>query len=842
MSTRIDPSAFDHPALPDLVAAALSSIDETGDVDYVAICGEHADLVEAVRASVNGGLRLQSLQEHQATADREGGRVLAGRYRLEGRLGAGAMGVVYAAQDTDLGRAVAVKILRPGLVGGHAAEQRFAREAEAMAAVTHAATITIHDRGRTDDGEAFLVMERLEGCTLRDLLDSAEGLTGELDRTRTDWIVETLGHRSLAEPSFLRAAVRWTAELAAGLDAAHSSGVLHRDVKPSNVFIRADGTAVLLDFGIAGLADGATITDDDATVGTPAYMAPESLVRGRDETPALDVYGLTATLYHLVTGTAPYTGTPSQILTRLATADPVPAQRVRGDLPKDLRAIIERGMARRISDRYASAAALGADLEAFLDHRPVKARPIPAWTRGWRRLQRAAWFWVLVGVAVLGCALGGWNHLSRKRAAADLEAYRAAEQHLPPNLIFGALSNRVLSEGEDREGTRRLLDAMVEHRAEALPSLLLRAAFRLDHGDPSGAASDIAAIAGESGGAYLQTLAERYRALPPDAAGSPSLSLEGLPEPALPEELLVAAVHNFRGGAARLFQQQIVDDRLDDVAYVEGLRCLLTVRSDPKGTRDRLIALEERQGGRSAQTAFQIGGCLLQAREYREAFDVNLEAIALAPGSFRIEENLGVAAWGLRLFDEARSHVQRAIELNPDYPTPMMVLARIELAQAQPDAAEEHLKRALGLELKSAVARAWARTLPAEIMTDRAVFAWLDGDQQLARELAVEAKAAFDAIPQSFWSNPHMSSQNGVVRRTIAEELQKDAPDPFRVMLEAALRSGLDLNFLWFARRLMPETYPDELAELIRVVAQRHATSRGLDPFATLEHGDGAPR
>lgn len=832
MKPEIDPSTFDDPALPDLVAAALGEIDESGDVDIAALCGERQDLVEAVRASVSGGQRLQTLQREQVTADRVSGRVLADRYQLNGRLGAGAMGVVYDAQDLDLGRPVAVKILRLGLIGSGDAELRFAREAEAMAAVAHRATITIYDRGRTEEDEAFLVMERLEGRTLRDLLDAADELDSKIDRTRTDWVAPLLGLESLEEPSFLRAAVRWTAELAAGLDAAHRSGVIHRDVKPSNAFIRSDGTAVLLDFGIAGLADGATITDEGAAVGTPAYMAPETLAREGDESPSLDIYGLAATLYHLLTGKAPYRGTPSQILARLATTDPVPAQRVRGDLPKDLRAILERGMARRVSDRYDNVAAFGADLEAFLEHRPVTARPIPMVTRLSRRLARSSIFWTATTALLLAGAWWTNSVLDARREASNLLVYRAAESSLPPNLVYGAPHNRVLSEVEGRDEVRRLLDEMVERRAAALPSVLTRAAFRLDHGDAAGAASDMKRIADEVGTPYARELAKRYAAANAALSGSAAVDTTDLPDATSTEDLYLQACHALRREDMRSFMGLIRDERLDGFPGVEPLRILIVTALDPVEGYERILAFEATQGGRTAQTAFQAGTCMLGDLKFPRGLEIMLEAKRLAPGSFRIRENLGIGFWATGRFDEAESELRQAIEFEPKNALPHLILSRVALDRGDVEASKARLETAVSVGVRSAVERGWSETLPAEILAAQAITAWSDSDPDgNAVTLAMEALTAFKTLPESALDPKRPSSRSARARMSIVTAIVKTPDSVFGAALDACRESRFDDIYLNFALRLLDAEEDPQLHRFLESLVEARGTAPLVDPF-----------
>ncbi|MCA8952790.1 MAG: serine/threonine protein kinase, partial [Planctomycetes bacterium] len=290
----------DEAAIEVLVAEALRQREEDGTVDLAKVCAGRPELLDAVAAALADAPRLAAMHAGALALDRRIGEQLQGRYVVDRRIGAGAMGVVYEARDTTLARTVAIKLLRQDLASDPHSEERFLREAQVLASIRHPAVVTLFDRGRTDDGAAFLVMERLNGHTAAALLQQgAAARAAGAGSPTADWR-ELLGGAAL-DDSDVRQAVRWLADAAAGLQAAHEAGVVHRDVKPSNLFIDRDGRAVLLDFGIGSLGAGSTaLTATGSTLGTPAYMAPEQL-NAADVGPATDVYGLGATLYEILT-------------------------------------------------------------------------------------------------------------------------------------------------------------------------------------------------------------------------------------------------------------------------------------------------------------------------------------------------------------------------------------------------------------------------------------------------------------------------------------------------------------------------------------------------------------
>jgi len=209
-------------------------------------------------------------------APSSGGPVLAGRYRLEGLIGSGGMADVHRATDLRLGRPVAIKIFRPGT--DPEGERRFREEARTLANLRHPGLVAVHDVG-TEQHRLFLVMELVDGPTLHDELTHGPLAAGDVTRIGL--------------------------ELAQTLAAVHDQGVVHRDVKPSNVLLDPDGRVRLTDFGIARLADSTGLNAADVTVGTPAYLSPEQ-VRGTLVGPPADVYSLGLVLLEALTGRPEY--------------------------------------------------------------------------------------------------------------------------------------------------------------------------------------------------------------------------------------------------------------------------------------------------------------------------------------------------------------------------------------------------------------------------------------------------------------------------------------------------------------------------------------------------------
>jgi len=237
------------------------------------------------------------------TATPKIGDVVAGRYRIEERIGQGATGVVFRAAQPALGREVALKVLHPRIAIDPGARARFEREARVASALSHDSAVSVYDFG--DDGDVvFLAMELLEGRTLRHRMGSAE-------------------------PISLRETIDVAAQIADVLATAHRMPLVHRDLKPANVFLVEDGDGVrvrVVDFGLAfivGEARADRMTAHGVVTGTPEYLSPEQ-ARGEEVGPATDVYALGAILYELVTGRVPFTGSDMEVLTKQMFAAPPP--------------------------------------------------------------------------------------------------------------------------------------------------------------------------------------------------------------------------------------------------------------------------------------------------------------------------------------------------------------------------------------------------------------------------------------------------------------------------------------------------------------------------------------
>jgi tRNA A-37 threonylcarbamoyl transferase component Bud32 len=304
-----------------------------------------------------------------------------GPYRVLSRMGEGGMGHVYLAEQKFLARRVALKVIRPELALSTVTRERFQREAMRIAKLRHENIVSVYDAGE-HDGVAFLAMEVIEGPGLDELLQTA---------------------RRGGQCMNVSTAVRHARDVARALQCAHAAGIIHRDVKPSNVRIALDGRALLLDFGLS-LADAApSLTSVGNFRGTPQYASPEQIETGSVEIDArTDVYSLGITLYECLTGEVPFaSATMVQLFHQILASDPRAPREINGQVDDALSAIVMRAIAKRREDRFSDAGEMERALDDWL-RTAERASAAPPDRRSFRRalvavagamtLCAAAWF------------------------------------------------------------------------------------------------------------------------------------------------------------------------------------------------------------------------------------------------------------------------------------------------------------------------------------------------------------------------------------------------------------------------------------------------------------------
>lgn len=361
--------------LEQVLAQYLRSIEQGEPLDRQQLLEQHPDLVDDLKSFFRNRDAMQRLaepvQEQAPTIglDRQDAEASTDRvhyfgdYELVEEIARGGMGVVYRARQVSLNRPVALKMILSGELASTDDIRRFRLEAEAAANLDHPHIVPIYEIG-DHNGQHYFSMKLIEGRSLRDEMGSFSGN--------------------------VRGAVKLLAQVARAVHHAHQRGVLHRDLKPGNILIDAEGEPHVTDFGLAKRVEGdSDLTKSGAIVGTPSYMAPEQAAADKVLTTAADVYSLGAILYEVLAGQTPFRGgTPLETLLQVMSQEPKSPRTINRSIDRDLETICLKCLEKESQRRYDSAAALADDLDRYLRGEPIAARSITTIERGWRWCRR----------------------------------------------------------------------------------------------------------------------------------------------------------------------------------------------------------------------------------------------------------------------------------------------------------------------------------------------------------------------------------------------------------------------------------------------------------------------
>jgi len=462
-----------------------------------------------------------------------------GRYEVLDELGRGAMGVVYRARDTQIGRIVALKMILTSTAACGDVElykQRFHREAQAAGRLSHPGIVTIHDIAEDETGQPYMVMEFVEGQPLDGYLLSQK--------------------KGRPEGRLYKEALDIGVQLARALAYAHQHGVVHRDVKPANLLVTADGRVKIADFGIAKLA-GTELTQEGTSLGTPSYMSPEQF-RGAAVDARSDQFSLGAVLFWMCTGRKPFDGDSVTTISFQIVFEALPsAAELTPGLPRELDAVLARTMAKKPEERYATCNELAEDLEALRAGRPVKA---PAAATGAAKRRTPA------GAAAGSASpyntdsdetlpITAPSGFERARASAAATVVAMPERRRVRGWVVAAAASLLIAAASGIYWVRGSGAGGRPAAAVATPMAPTVAAAAEAHGaaaQPSAQAEAVVPVGGATGGAQPARAAET-----PSTAGAKA-SAAAAPVPAPSSTLRVACKHNFQSATLEVF----VDNQL----------------------------------------------------------------------------------------------------------------------------------------------------------------------------------------------------------------------------------------------------------------------------------------
>ncbi len=593
-----------------------------------------------------------------------------GPYRVVRELGRGGQAVVYLARDTRLPRNVALKVVHGSLPSSDGL-RRFELEAQVTSRLDHASICPVYETGH-DQGSYYIAMRFVEGRTLAEWIRDAVLLR---DATNAYQL-------RLPGPAELRDVPRTLAfleQLARALHVAHEAGVIHRDVKPSNVLVTDDGVPVILDFGLARDNDSEMpgLTETGDVMGTPAYMSPEQ-VRGGDPRPdrRTDVYSLGVTLYEALTGANPFhAGKSTEIGRRIqdgAVRDP---RRLRGGLSRDVCTVLRTAMDVDRDRRYASALEFAEDLGRIRQVKPIQAVPPSAFLQMRRLVQRrpaqaSAITATLIAIVILLFSLPAWDEI--RAGSRRQEWIEAVAKIHPLNALESFPHERALVPKAESRVWLEQLRLALSHHPEDVVSRMALASVHLDRGEHDQAVQEFERIVDADSGEYLLACADRYRRMDRKKTGHAALDLEGLPDPATVLEACVAGYHALRG-RQRGFKQRAeallrVGGSREDVRalwlHIRGI-CLGLRAPEIPALIQQVTEFEQQLGTPTALTQFCLANLHQKQKDYPKVITAQLRSLELAPEHHGAMQNLGTAYKTQLDFESAAEWLDRAKALRP---------------------------------------------------------------------------------------------------------------------------------------------------------------------------------
>ena len=615
------------------------------------------------------------------------GTLIAGKYKIIEEIGHGGMGVVYRAEDLKLKRSVALKFLPPHLVDSPELKERFLIEAQAAAALSHPNICTIYEVGESED-RPYIAMEFVEGETLRDRIRKGPLEPGE--------------------------AVGLVDQVAAGLSEAHGKDIIHRDIKSANIMVTAKGRAKVMDFGLAKLRGGSSLTKSQTTLGTVAYMSPEQ-ARGGDLDHRTDIWSLGVVLYEMLAGKLPFRGDHDQaVIHSILHEEPESLKKALPDAAPELEQIVGQALAKKPADRYQTMEELLGDLEAVAEGlKPLKARPKPA-VRKILGIRTAYVYTTLTIVLalLLGLNVGGLRNRLLGRAA-TAPAIRLAV--LPFENLSGDPEQEYFSDGMTQEMIAQLGRLHPETLSVIARSSVMRYKKTNTPIDQIGRELDVGYVlegSAQREGTRVRIQAELIRVKGQSQVWADSLEREMSGVLALQNEVSkriasALALKLLPAEQARLANAPTVNPEAYD-ACLRGYHSYIFMTKADLDTAEKYfqLALAKDPNYALAYAGLSLVWACRQQIGYvppaeagPKAMEAAQKAVALdgssAEAHYALADIMTWTTWNLK---DADGEWKRSVELNPNYADSLAAYSHYLMIMGRPEEAMRQIERAVKLD------------------------------------------------------------------------------------------------------------------------------------------------